>query len=149
MYVGRVLRARRELRNTRLAFAIAVALVTLYAALLRYEALVGNYGWTGQPAWSAVLQRYAVPLAHALRPESIVWGPNPRPYIAGDPINYLRYAREMRHFYQAHVREPVFLALTRASLWMTGNRDIGISFASAIGGTLSVLATCLLGGAVA
>ena len=149
MYVGRVLRARRELRNTRLAFAIAVALVTLYAALLRYEALVANYGWTGQPRWSATLERYAVPVAHALRPASIVWGPNPRPYIAGDPINYLRYAREMRHFYQAHVREPVFLALTRASLWLTGNRDIGISFASAIGGTLAVLATCLLGGAVA
>lgn len=147
MYVGRVLKARRDLRNARLAFAIAVALVTLYAALLRYEALVANYAWMGQPAWSATLQRYAVPVARALRPSSILWGPNTKPYIAGDPINYLRYARDMRHFYQAHVREPMFLALTRVSLWMTGNRDIGLSFASAIGGTLAVLATCLLGAA--
>ena len=149
MYVAKVLQARRDLKNARVAFAIGVALVTLYAALLRYEALVANYAWTGQPAWSATLQRYAVPVARVLRPPSIAWGPNPRPYIAGDPINYLRYAREMRHFYQAHVREPVFLALTRVSLWLTGGRDIGLSFASAIGGTLAVLATCLLGGVAA
>ena len=149
MYVGKVLKARRDLRNARLAFAVAVALVTLYAGLLRYEALVANYAWMGQPAWSATLQRYAVPVAKVLRPSSIVWGPNPKPYVGGDPINYLQYAREMRHFYQAHVREPMFLALTRVSLWMTGNRDIGLSFASAAGGTLAVLATCLLGAAAA
>ena len=126
MYVGKVLQARRDLKNARVAFAIGVGLVTLYAALLRYEALVANYAWTGQPAWSATLQRYAVPVARVLRPPSIAWGPNPRLYIAGDPINYLRYAREMRHFYQAHVREPVFLELTRVSLWLTGGRDIGL-----------------------
>jgi hypothetical protein len=149
VYVGKVLKARRDLRNARLAFAVAAALITLYAALLRYEALVANYAWMGQPAWSATLQRYAVPVARVLRPSSIVWGPNRRPYVGGDPINYLHYAREMRHFYQAHVREPMFLALTRVSLWLTGNRDIGLSFASAIGGTLAVLATCLLGAAAA
>jgi hypothetical protein len=141
-----VSRDRRQ-RRAQAAFAAAVALVTLYAGLLRYEALIANYGWMGQPAWSETLQRYAIPVARALRPASIAYGPNPKPYVNGDPINYLRYAREMKHFYQAHVREPVFLALTRAWLWLAGNRDIGLSFASASGGTLAVLATCLLGAA--
>jgi dolichyl-phosphate-mannose-protein mannosyltransferase len=145
----RVVKRARGRDRRDIAFAIAAVLVTLYAGLLRYEALVANYGWMGQPAWSVTLATYAVPVAHALRPASIVWGPNPKPYVNGDPINYLRYAREMRHFYQAHVREPVFLALTRACLWLTGGRDIGLSFASAIGGTLAVLATCLLGAAAA
>jgi len=32
VYVGRVLQGRRDLKNARVAFAIGVALVTLYAA---------------------------------------------------------------------------------------------------------------------
>lgn len=122
-------------------------IVTAYAGLLRYEALVANYGWMGQPRWSEALAQYAVPVARQLRPEHVTWGKTRDPYINGDPINYLRFAREMRHFYQAHVREPVFLAWTRAWLWLCGWRDVGLSFASAAGGTLAVLATFLLGAA--
>jgi hypothetical protein len=120
-------------------------LVTVYGGLLRFEALVANYGWMGQPAWSASLARYATPIARELRPERVTWGETRDPYVNGDPINYLRFAREMTHFYQAHVREPVFLAWTRAWLWLCGGRDIGLSFASAAGSTAAILATYLLG----
>ena len=34
----------------------------------------------------------------------------------GDPINYLKFGREMRNFYAAHVREPGFPAATRLGL---------------------------------
>jgi hypothetical protein len=90
-------------RHNRLVFAAAL-LITVYGGLLRFEALVANYGWMGQPGWSRALEQQVVPMIKRLRPASIVWGPNPNPYVGGDPINYLRFAREMRSFYQAHVR---------------------------------------------
>ena len=123
----------------------AALLITLFGGLLRFEAVVANYGWMGQPGWSMAFERHLVPIVKKLHPESIVWGSNRNPYVGGDPINYLRFAREMRSFYQAHVREPVFLALTRAFLWMSGGRDIAVSYASAFAGTLAILATFLLG----
>jgi hypothetical protein len=122
-------------------------LVTAYGGLLRYEAVVVNYSWMGQPAWSAALSRGAVPLARHLRPSRVSWGETRDPYVNGDPINYLRFAREMSHFYQAHVREPVFLAWTRLWLWLSGGRDLGLSFASAAGSTAAIFATYLLGAA--
>ena len=73
-------------------------------------------GHTSQPGWSAVLERHVVPVVRRLRPSSIVWGPIANPYVGGDPVNYIRFAREMKGFYQAHVREPMFLAMTRAWL---------------------------------
>lgn len=137
-------RARRRLRF----FLLGALAITLYGGLLRFEALVRNYGHTGQPAWSAALERWTVPVARRLRPPSIVWGPLATPYVGGDPINYIRFAREMKGFYQAHVREPMFLALTRVYLWLSGGRDIAVSYASATGGTVAILATCLLGAAL-
>ena len=62
--------------------------------------------------------------------------------------SYLKYAREMRSFYQAHVREPVFLATTRMFLAFTGDQDVGVSFASLSFSVLCVLATYLLGSAL-
>ena len=50
----------------------------------------------------------------------------------------------MRGFYQAHVREPVFLAATRGSLAVLDNQDIAVGFASTVFGALLVLATWLL-----
>lgn len=130
------------------ALYIATAiLITLYGGLLRFEALAAGYGWAGQPEWGKALERTALPVARALRPESIVWHPFPQPYVGGDPINYIRYAREMRHFYQAHVREPMFLATTRLFLWLTEGREIAVSYASALGATLAIFATFLLGAA--
>jgi hypothetical protein len=132
-------------RSLRRPWIWLALLVTVYGGLLRYEAVVSNYGWMGQPGWSATLSRYAMPLARQLRPERVAWGETRNPYVNGDPINYLRFAREMTHFYQAHVREPVFLASTRFWLRLCGDRDIGLSFASAAGSTAAILATYLLG----
>ena len=132
-------------RRRRQLVVAAALLITLFGGLLRFEAVVANYGWMGQPGWSVAFERHVVPIVKQLHPESIVWGPNRNPYVGGDPINYLRFAREMRSFYQAHVREPVFLALTRAFLWLSGGRDIAVSYASAFAGTLAILATCFLG----
>lgn len=122
-------------------------LITLYGAALRLEALAIGYGWMGPPRLSDVLDRAVVPLASTLRPADIAWKRIDRPYVGSDPINYLKYAREMRHFYQAHVREPMFLAATRGYLWLTGGRDVAVTYASATASALAVLATCLLGAA--
>ena len=126
---------------------VFAVLITIYGGLLRFEALQGNYGRLPQPGWSHTLAEYGVPLARALRPDAVRWRPVETPYAGGDPQNYLRFAREMTHFYQAHVREPVFLALTRGYLWLTDGSDIAVSFASATGSTLAILATFLLGAA--
>jgi 4-amino-4-deoxy-L-arabinose transferase-like glycosyltransferase len=135
----------KSARRRRQLVVAGALLITLFGGLLRFEAVVANYGWMGQPGWSLAFERHVVPIVKKLHPESIVWGPNRNPYVGGDPINYLRFAREMRSFYQAHVREPVFLALTRGFLWMSGGRDIAVSYASAFAGTLAILATFLLG----
>ena len=128
-------------------FVVAAIFVTIYGGLLRFEALSGMYGHGGQPPWAEAMEKRLVPIAQALRPEKIVWHAVPNPYVGGDPVNYIRYAREMQHFYQAHVREPVFLAITRGFLWLTGGRDIAVSYASLLGGTLAIFATFLLGAA--
>ena len=54
----------------------------------------------------------------------------------------------MTHFYQPHVREPVFLALTRVSLWALEQQDAAVSLASAIGSMLAIFATYLVGAAL-
>ena len=123
----------------------AVAVITLYGALLRLDALTVRYGWLDHPAWAVRLEQSLLPVSMALRPAAVPWLRVDSPYEGGDPINYLRFAREMRHFYQAHVREPVFLALTRFMLWVMGGSDIAVSYASLIGGTLAIVATYLLG----
>jgi 4-amino-4-deoxy-L-arabinose transferase-like glycosyltransferase len=55
----------------------------------------------------------------------------------------------MTSFYQPHVREPVFLALTRFGLWAVDGQDVGVSVASMIGSVAAIFATFLLGAAVA
>jgi len=137
----------RRRRDRSALFLTGAIIVTLYGGLLRFEAISGMYGWAGQPGWAKAMEKPLVPVAHALRPGKIAWHAIPNPYVGGDPINYIRYAREMRHFYQAHVREPVFLAITKGFLWLTGGRDIAVSYASLLGGTLAIFATFLLGAA--
>ena len=46
------------------------------------------------------------------------------------------------------MREPVFLALTRAGLWSLNDQDAGVSVASVLGSTLAVFGTYLLGTAL-
>jgi hypothetical protein len=129
----------------RVAVPCLVALITLHGALLRLEALHVKYGAMERPSWVASIEARAVPVARRVRPPQVTWGPIATPYVGGDPINYLLYAREMTSFYQAHVREPVFLALTRGFLEAMQNKDVALSFASATAGTLAIPATFLLG----
>ena len=124
-----------------------LALVLAYAALVRLDRLVLAYGPFGHPGWLVTLQR-TVGALRPLTPRGWDWGKVEQPYVGGDPINYLKYAREMTHFYQGHVREPVFLATTRVFLWLTDDQDVAVSFASLTFSVLCVLAIYLLGSAV-
>ncbi len=136
---------RRAVVRPRPAAAhVLAAIIMLYGGLLRLDAFTGKYGELGAPAWARFVTSEVAPLAQHLRPE-VHWGREPRPYVGGDPINYLTFAREMTWFYQAHVREPVFLALTRAGLWALDGQDAAVGLASAVGSTLAVFATYLLG----
>lgn len=127
--------------------ALAI-LITVFAGLLRLDAYVQKYGVLDRPGWARVLTQEIAPLAGSMRPASFSWKREARPYVGGDPINYIRFAREMTSFYQAHVREPVFLALTRAWLWALDGQDAAVSFASLTGSTLTVFAAYLLGSVV-
>jgi hypothetical protein len=123
----------------------AAVLITCYGALLRLDAFTQKYGTLDHPAWARVMTRDVSPLAACLRPPWIHFAPEPTPYVGGDPFSYLQYGREMTSFYQPHVREPLFLATTRASLWALDGQDAAVSLASAIGSILAVFATYLLG----
>src|SRR4051812_36879810 len=90
------------------SWALAAALlVTAFAAFLRLDAFTGKYGTLEHPAWARVATHDIAPLARPLQPSAMQWQRVPTPYVGGDPIAYLRYAREMTTFYQPHVREPV------------------------------------------
>jgi hypothetical protein len=124
-----------------------LTVVLAYAALVRLDRLVLAYGPFDHPGWLVTLER-SVGAFRPLTPAGWDWEKVDQPYIGGDPINYLKYAREMRHFYQGHVREPVFLATTRIFLFLTGDQDVAVSFASLTFSILCVLAAYLLGSAV-
>ena len=135
------------LRRVSTAVPLLLAVVvTAYGGLLRLDAFVQKYGPVDRPSWAHVLTHKAAPLAVFLHPSAYRW-PADKPYVGGDPINYLKYAREMRNFYQAHVREPMFLALTRGFLWLLSDQDAAVSFASVTGSMLAIFATYLLGAA--
>ena len=120
-------------------WALALTVVA-YAGLLRVESVVRQHWGLDAPAWA----RRASELSTELRPAALKHGPAERPYF-GDPTTYLRFAREMEHFYDARVREPLFVAATRMGLAWSGGGDIGISLTSALFSTLLVGATFLMG----
>jgi hypothetical protein len=126
----------------------AALLITLYGGLLRLDAFTGKYGTLERPGWARFMTHEVAPLARDLRPRRFNWIRVQLPYVGGDPINYIAFAREMKSFYQPHVREPGFLALTRASLWALGQQDAAVSLASAIGSMLAIFATYLVGAAL-
>lgn len=134
-------------RSRRAAIPVLLAVVvTAYGGLLRLDALVQRHGAVDRPAWARVLTHEGASFAARVRPSGYRWAAA-TPYVGGDPINYLKYAREMRSFYQAHVREPIFLAVTRGFLWVLSDQDVAVSFASMAGSTLAIFATYLLGAA--
>jgi hypothetical protein len=127
-----------------LAPAAAVVIV-IVAAALRFETICIMYGPFDRPAWLFELEAHTRARIAALRPVNLYVGAVEKPYAGGDPINYLRYAREMTSFYAAHVREPVFVAATKLWLMVAGDQNVAVSLASAMFSTLAVWATYLLG----
>ena len=123
-------------------------LIVVFGGLLRLDAFAGKYQPLNRPAWARVLTHDVASQAATLRPASVIWTPEAHPYAGGDPINYLRFAREMESFYQPHVREPVYLANIRAWLWALDGQDAAVGFASMAGSTLAVLGTFLVGSAL-
>ncbi len=124
---------------------VLALLITAYGGVLRLNVIESRYGPIERPALARLLATRVAPLARYLEPRSYAWRRVPTPYVGGDPITYLKFAREMRSFYQGHVREPIFLVVTRAGLWLLDGQDVGISFASAAMSTAGVFATYLLG----
>ncbi|HET7292094.1 MAG TPA: glycosyltransferase family 39 protein [Vicinamibacteria bacterium] len=118
------------------------ALVVLYAAALRTEALIVRYGGDALPRWARGLE---APL-RALHPGRLRFKPMERRYV-GDPGAYLRHAREMEGFYDARFREPFFVFAAKLGVRLCGGRDLGISLASSVFSTLAVAATFALGAA--
>jgi hypothetical protein len=126
---------------------------TALAAVLRLDAITQAYGAVERPAWLHATQSGLNRTMGALRPAGLVWnrvgtyphrdGP-PTQYLS-DPYTYLIFARDMRSFYQAHHREPVFPFVTRVWLWLLSNQDVAVSFTSASFSVLLVLATYWLG----
>jgi hypothetical protein len=130
-----------------IAHAMAIA-ITVYGGLLRLDSFVGKYGTLDHPTWARFATKDVAPLVPAIRPSRVNWHYEPRPYVGGDPITYIQYGRDMTTFYQPHVREPVFLAMTRTGLWALDDQDAGVSLASAVGSTLAIFATYLVGAAL-
>jgi hypothetical protein len=130
-------------------WTIAVITVMAYAAYLRLDGMFGRYGPYTHPAWLVALQDTVAATRADYVPEGWTWARVESGYTGGDPVNYIQFARDMTAFYQAHVREPVFLAATRGWLMLTDGQDVAVSLASVSFSTLAVLATFLLGGAVA
>lgn len=120
------------------------ALIVLYAGALRFEALTIKHGQVERPAFIRVLQQSIAPLASHLHPATLHWKEGANPYDKGDPINYLRMAREMKSFYAAQFREPFYVWVTKQALRVF-HGDISVSFGSGLFSVLAVLATFLLG----
>ena len=115
--------------------------VVIFAFLLRFEALIARYaaGLPGPISQSL----YAV--GHAWRPDSWIWEKELTPYVGGDPVRYIEFARQMPGFFDAHVREPVFVAWGRLFIVDLGVGDFGISVASMLASCILVAATFLFG----
>lgn len=137
----------RQVRVHSIVVVLLLATVVAYGAYLRVDGLTRTYGPVERPAWLAGLQQ-AVAAAPRLAPDAMAWPPHDLRADGGDPIGYLTFAKEMRGFYQAHVREPVFLAATRIMLAVTGGEDVAVSLASIVFSLGLVVATYLLGAAL-
>lgn len=131
--------------GTRAVLALLVGVVVFYAALLRVDAALGKYGFVEGVPPGPEIQLQLRMAANELRPEGLDTTFVEEGYGRGDPVNYIRFAREMESFYAAHIREPLFVFSTKASIWLLGGQEVGVSYASAFYSVLLVWATYLLG----
>ena len=143
---------RARLPRAAVFASAAATAVVLYGALLRLDALTQMYGPVRSPLWLQKLQQ-ARTGESALRPEALTWAPVPNyPHADGpptqyrsDPYTYLKYAREPRAFYAAHLREPLFPFVTKVFLWLFDQQDVAVSFASTTFSIVAIIATYLVG----
>jgi hypothetical protein len=148
-------RASRRTRRARALSWAALAVILTHGALLRLDAITGQYGVVSSPGWLAALQTRQFAVPERIRPGSITWGPEPlyphkdgpATHYRSDPYTYLEAARQMTSFYEPHWREPVFPFVTRECLRLLGDRDVAVSFASAFCSVLAIWFTYLLGSA--
>jgi len=127
----------------RIAIVGLPLLVVIYGAALRFDALTLTRGAVESPPWLRALQESRGP-SSAIRPAAVTWAPVAGRYIS-DPYTYLRYAREMRSFYAAHRREPLYPFATKVFLGLLDQQDVAVSVASASFSVLAIGATFLLG----
>ena len=147
----RVTRVQRPTVGQILAGVITV-LVVSYGVLLRFDAITLKYGPVSWPPWLSAVQQTRAP-ASLLRPAGVTWEAvptyphrdGPPTHYASDPYTYLKYAREMRSFYAAHSREPLFPLVTKIFLYLLRNQDVAVSVASAAFSVLAIIATLALG----
>jgi hypothetical protein len=141
--------------HPRLALSVRillVVLVTAYGALLRLDAISEKFDPVQAPQWLHRLELWRVGPSR-IRPADMRWEAYPRfvhkdgppTQYRGDPYTYLQYAREMRSFYAAHRREPLFPFATKVSLWLLHDSDSAVSFASGAFSVLAIVLTFALG----
>ena len=139
-------------RLARSAHVVAVLAVMAYGALLRFDAISQRFDPVSTPQWLHRLETARAGRSR-LRPAAMSWEMSPRfPHKDGppsqyrsDPYTYLQYAREMRSFYAAHRREPLFPFATKMSLWLLHDSDAAVSFTSAAFSVAAIALTFMLG----
>jgi 4-amino-4-deoxy-L-arabinose transferase-like glycosyltransferase len=131
---------------------LLVASVVAYGALLRLDAISQKFAPVERPGWLHRLE-LSRQGESVLRPPEMRWTQTPRfahkdgppTQYRSDPYTYLEYAREMRSFYAAHRREPLFVFATKVWLWLVHGNDAAVSFAAASFSVLAIALIYLLG----
>lgn len=108
--------------GSRAAGAHACGVVLVWASLLGVESIVRR-SVDAPPLVASVLAEAAT----SLRPAD--WQQGPEAYY-GDPPDYLARARRMEGFYDAEAREPVYVALVRGFLFVSGGSPVALGLAS-------------------
>jgi hypothetical protein len=127
----------------RIVRVVIPAVIILYAALLRFEALTIKHGVVSSPAIVRILQTQ-IGFVRYLHPDTLRWRAGSNPYERGDPINYIRMARAMKSFYAPQFREPFYVFVVKQFLRVFDQKNIAVSFASGTFSVFAVFVTFLL-----
>lgn len=143
--------ALRQRRNfpARGASLVALAAILLLAGALRFDVLLGRVGAVDAPAWLRAIDTHGRLTLSRLAPVEFQWVRGTRMYQQGDPASYLLFAREMKSFYAAHPREPLFIGLTRSLLPVADWRDVAVGLASLLSSLVLIAAAYALGSILA